>query len=360
MGFLYRAVRPLLFRLPPETAHHLGIAVLKACSGAARWIGPGRTDPSLRVTLGRGEDALEFPGPVGLAAGFDKDGEALPALAALGFGFIEAGTLTPRPQPGNPGPRLFRFPAQRALVNRLGFNNAGVEAAAARFARWPALGVPRGVNLGKNKDTPNDRAADDYLTGLTRLYGAADFFVVNVSSPNTPGLRGLQEPERLGPLLAGLRARADALKRERGKPKRPLLFVKVSPDDGADAAWVETVVGAGFDGIVATNTTKDRAGLPPDAPAEGGLSGAPLRERSTEMVRRLYRAARGRLAIIGVGGVFDARDAWEKIEAGASLVELYTGFVYGGPSVARDIHRGLSAMLKHENIRLADIVGRRA
>ena len=344
-----RVVKPLLFRLSPEKAHALGMVALRAAAPFAflgRW---GRADdPRLRVTLGRGADALTFPNPVGLAAGFDKDGVALPGLSALGFGFLEAGTVTPRPQPGNDRPRLWRFPAQRALINRMGFNNDGLDALAARWNRAPDLGIPVGANIGKNKNTPNDQAVDDYLAGIDRLFDRADFFVVNVSSPNTPGLRDLLAPEQLGPLLGALRGRVDRWMSERRKPKRPLLFVKISPDDSPGEALVETVVDAGFDGIVATNTTRDRAGLPPGAPAEGGVSGEPLRIRSTDIVRRLFRAARGRLALIGAGGVFNAADAYEKIQAGASLVEIYTGFVYGGPGVVRNINRGLLKAMKDQ------------
>lgn len=357
-----RVLKPLLFRLSPEAAHGLGLAALRVAAPLAFLGRFGRVaDPRLTIHLGRGVDALTFPNPVGLAAGFDKDGVALAGLAALGFGFLEAGTVTPRPQPGNERPRLWRFPVQRALINRMGFNNEGVDALAARWRRTPPLGIPVGANIGKNKDTPNDRAVEDYLAGVVRLFDRADFFVVNVSSPNTPGLRNLLALDQLGPLLGALRARVDQLMVERRKPKRPLLFVKISPDDQPGESLVDTVVAAGFDGIVATNTTRDRGGLPSDAPAEGGLSGEPLRARSTEIVRRLFRAARGRLAIIGAGGVFDAADALEKIQAGASLVEIYTGFVYGGPGIVRSINQGLIDTLKDQKMdSIQNAVGSRA
>ena len=324
------------------------MAVLRILSPFARWWGQyfKIADPRGEVVLRSGSRLLRFPNAVGLAAGFDKDGEALPALAALGFGFIEVGTVTPRPHPGNPKPRLFRFPGQQALVNRMGFNNAGVEALARRLSRCPPLGIPLGINIGKNKDTPNDRAVDDYLFCLERLYDYADFFVVNVSSPNTPGLRSLQSAETLEPLLASLKKRADvlAVKKKGGCPPRgecPLLFVKVSPDEEDYASMVETVVRSGFDGIVATNTTRQRVGLPPGAPTEGGLSGAPLRDPSTDVLRKIARVAKGRLILIGVGGIFNAEDAFEKVLAGASLVELYTGFVYGGPGTPKSVARRL-------------------
>ncbi len=304
-------------------------------------------DPALRVTLGDGPDRLTFPNPVGLAAGFDKNAEALPGFEALGFGFLEGGTLTPRPQPGNPRPRVFRFPEQEALVNRMGFNNDGAARAAERFSRGLKLGVPIGFNIGKNKDTPLEDAARDYLACHGALFDRADFFVVNVSSPNTPGLRALQSPAHLEPLLKALREQNERLARERGG-KKPLLFVKISPDEEPEEAIVEAAARAGLAGVVATNTTRSREGLPPSAPAEGGLSGRPLRSRSTETVRRLFRAAKGRLAVVGVGGIFSAEDAYEKILAGASLVEVYTGFIYEGPGLARRINRGLLSLLKRD------------
>jgi dihydroorotate dehydrogenase len=317
--------------------------VLKIVAPFARWWGKyfDVSDVRGEIVLTSGNKTLRFKNAVGLAAGFDKDGEALPALAALGFGFIEVGTVTPRPQSGNPKPRLFRFPGQRALVNRLGFNNAGVEALARRLSRYPPLGIPLGVNIGKNKDTPIERAGEDYLFCLEKLFDFADFFIVNVSSPNTPGLRSLQSAENLEPLLSSIRQKADALAVGKKGGECPLLFVKVSPDEPAYEAMVETAVRSGFDGIVATNTTRDRSGLPVGAPTEGGLSGGPLRDSSTEVLRKIARASKGRLILIGVGGIFRAEDAFEKVLAGASLVELYTGFVYGGPGTAKAVARRL-------------------
>jgi dihydroorotate dehydrogenase len=335
--------RPVLFLLPPELAHRVGILILKGWSPFAKvWKKYFQVaDPRGHVVLGTGPNALHFKNAVGLAAGFDKDGVALPALAALGFGFIEVGTVTPRPQPGNPAPRLFRFPNQKALVNRMGFNNAGVEALARRLSRCLPLDIPVGINIGKNKDTPLERAGDDYLFCLDRLFVYGDFFVVNVSSPNTPGLRALQSVEHLEPLLTSLRRRAEALAVEKKGGKRPLLFVKVSPDESEYSAIVETVVRSGFDGIAATNTTRERAGLPANAPPDGGVSGAPLTVASTEVLRRMASVARGRLLFIGVGGIFQAEEAFEKVLAGASLVELYTGFVYGGPTTPKSVARRL-------------------
>ncbi len=342
---VYRGVlRPALFLLPPEVAHQLGIRVLRLLSPLVRLWGKyfQVADARGEIVLGTGKRVLRFKNAVGLAAGFDKDGDALRALAALGFGFIEVGTVTPRPQAGNPKPRLFRFPNQRALVNRMGFNNAGVEALERKLSQVTPLGIPLGINIGKNKDTPNERAVEDYLFCLERLYDYADFFVVNVSSPNTPGLRSLQSSEALEPLLKKLKKRAEELAvLKKGDECPPPLLVKVSPDESDYEELVETVVRSGFDGIVATNTTRDRSGLPPEVPSEGGLSGAPLRDPSTEVLRKIARAARGRLILIGVGGLFRAEDALEKVLAGASLVELYTGFVYGGPGTAKAVARRL-------------------
>jgi dihydroorotate dehydrogenase len=341
-SLLYRLVRPGLFALPPETAHHLAVKALRYGAAPLRpFLRPCLRvdDPSLRTAWG----GLSFPNPVGLAAGFDKDAEALHGLDALGFGFLEAGTLTPRPQPGNPGPRLFRVPSEEALVNRLGFNNRGAVDAASRLARRGRPSTPTGFNLGKQRDTPPERAAEDYAAGLEALFPWADFFVVNVSSPNTPGLRDLQSPAALEPLLRAVSAKAAELTARTGR--KPLLWVKISPDGEADESAVEAAVRAGFHGLVATNTTKNAA-LP--FRAEGGVSGRPLRDLSTQWVRRMYRAAQGRLCIVGVGGIFSARDAYDKILAGASLVELYTGLVYRGWTLPRDVNRGLAELLRRD------------
>lgn len=355
-GFL----RPALFVFPPETAHALGLTVLKLLGAVARGLRwRPASDPRLRVTLGSGPTALTFDNPIGLAAGFDKDGEALDGFAALGFGFLEVGTVTPRPQPGNPRPRLFRFPGARALVNRLGFNNAGMAALRNRLASRRRVPVPLGINIGKNKDTPNDRAAEDYLRCLDALYDQADFFIVNISSPNTPGLRDLQSGDALAGLLYAIRDRCAHWRSARPNQKRPWLFVKVSPDENDYTALVETVVAAGFDGLVATNTTRARDGLPASAPADGGMSGAPLKKRSTEVLRTIARLARGRLTLIAAGGVFSAEDAYEKILAGASLVEVYTGFIYEGPGLVRRMNRRLAELLARGGFAgVADAVGK--
>jgi dihydroorotate dehydrogenase len=353
MGF-YNWVRPILFTLPPEAAHHVGVAGLRAMGmpifrraidGALRV-----DDPALHVTLGEGAAALHFSNPAGLAAGFDKNARALGGLEALGFGFLEAGTVTPLPQPGNPKPRIFRIPEAQALVNRLGFNNEGIDGMLKNLQRTPKLSVPLGFNVGKNKDTPLERAAEDYVKCVEAFFPRADFFVINVSSPNTPGLRNLQAPSEMEPLLRAVAERADALAAQRGRP-RPPLFVKVSPDEEFGESIVEIAAKYRFAGIVATNTTRSREGIPAGAPTDGGASGAPLRARSTDHVRRLYRAAAGQLAIIGVGGIFSAEHAYEKIRAGASLVEIYTGFIYKGITLPRDINRGLLELLRRDGFK---------
>jgi dihydroorotate dehydrogenase len=387
MSFLWKSLgRPLMFSLPPETAHHLGITALKFLGTRALRSSVNSQfsvyDPALKVNL----SGLKFPNPVGLAAGFDKNAEALHGLESLGFGFLEAGTLTPRPQPGNPTPRIFRLPKDQALVNRLGFNNVGASTVAHRFTDLFSyecpddgeahdhdvavaaqkkvgghLGIPLGINIGKNKDTPMEEAASDYIFCLELLHPWAQFFVVNISSPNTPGLRGLQSPKDLEALLSALKKKNDALAEETAGVHRPPLFVKLSPDEEHGEETVDIVARCGFAGIVATNTTRSREGLITDVPTDGGLSGKPLRVRSTEMVRRLYKAAKGRLHIIGVGGIFTAEDAYEKILAGASLVEVYTGFIYQGMSIARDINLGLLELLKKDGFEsISEAVGKKA
>lgn len=339
----HRLLRPALFALDAEDAHHLA---MRALTLAARWRWPlgllrAMSGASGSRRLARTVFGVRFPNPVGLAAGFDKDGVALAAWEALGFGFVEAGTLTALPQPGNPRPRLFRVPERRALINRLGFNNAGADDAAARFARlraagrWPSL--PVGINLGKSKVTPIEEAAADYCESLAKLYPHGDYFVLNVSSPNTPGLRALQGKDELDALLRAVQEKNRSLP---AKP-RPLL-VKIAPD--LTFPQIEEILALaqthGLAGIIATNTTIDHSALPPGAPREtGGLSGGPLRERATEIVR--FIATRSMLPVIAVGGVSDAESAREKLDAGATLVQLYTGYVYGGPTLVPEICRGL-------------------
>lgn len=295
------------------------------------------SDPSLERTLW----GITFPNPVGLAAGFDKDARFTDALACLGFGFIEIGTVTPRPQPGNPKPRLFRLPADQALINRMGFNNGGSSAAAERLKHRKEK-VVIGGNIGKNKDTANEDALLDYEAAFKDLYEVVDYFVVNVSSPNTPGLRELQDKEPLMKILNRLME----LNNEMGKPK-PLLL-KIAPDltESQLDDIVEIVTETGIQGIVATNTTIDRSGLKTTEQevtniGAGGLSGRPVREKSTEVIRYIHRKSGGKIPIMAVGGIFTAADAQEKLDAGASLVQVYTGFIYEGPGIARNICKGL-------------------
>ena len=364
---LYRSLlRPLLFTLPPETAHEfalhalslgLGAGALRRAAGA---LAGGAAFGGLR------RFGLSFKNPVGLAAGFDKNGVAARQLAALGFGFVEVGTVTRVPQPGNPKPRLFRLPQDRALVNRQGFNNAGAEALARRLERARPDCV-LGVNIGKSRVVPVEEATADYLASFETVWPVADYVAVNVSSPNTPGLRELQRADLLGALLGALQSRNRELAAEAGRAPLPLL-VKVAPDLGAGE--LEMTVGAataaGVAGIIATNTTTARTGLRTEAPrveacGQGGLSGAPLRQSSTRLVAALRLLTRGKVEIVGVGGVFTAEDAWEKICAGAGLVQLYTGFVYEGPGVARRINEGLLALLERHGFRTLDeAVGCRA
>ncbi|MGB8930518.1 MAG: quinone-dependent dihydroorotate dehydrogenase, partial [Anaeromyxobacteraceae bacterium] len=301
---------------------------------------------------------LRFDSPIGLAAGFDKGDAHLAGLFALGFSHVEIGTITPRAQPGNDRPRLFRIPEAKALVNRMGFNNAGAEACARRLAAAPAAARfgPVGVNVGKNKTTPNERAVDDYLACIDGLHQYADYLVVNISSPNTPGLRALQERGALEQLIRACAARLADL-----APGKPLL-VKLAPDlepEAFDEA-VEVAIDAGANGIIATNTTLSRPGLAshPVAREQGGLSGAPLEPLATACVRRAYATARGRVPIIGAGGVMTAADAWAKIRAGATLVQAYTGFIYGGPTFVRRVNDGLVQLMAQDGFKaIAEAVG---
>jgi dihydroorotate dehydrogenase len=329
-----KVVRPLLFSLDPERAHACALGLLRGAS---------RFEPALRLLRNfqppqqpKTVFGLTFPNPIGLAAGFDKNGAALPALAALGFGFIEIGTVTARGQPGNPRPRMFRVSKQEALINRLGFNNDGADLVANRLrhlresGRWPK--VPVGINIGKSKNTPIDQAPADYLHSFRRLQSLADYIVLNVSSPNTPGLRSLQEKESLSILLRAVRD-----ENRTGKP----IVVKIAPDLSTQdlEEIVATCEKNQVAAIIATNTTVDHSAIPREEDETGGLSGAPLREKSTALVRQI--AAQSSIPIIGCGGISDAESAREKIEAGAQLLQIYTGFIYRGPSLLREIAAGL-------------------
>jgi dihydroorotate dehydrogenase len=337
---LYRAIRPLLFALDPETAHRLSLKSLDLLArlGAA-WLIASEAPPLPVRAMG-----LHFPNPLGLAAGLDKNGEHIDGLAALGFGFLEIGAVTPRPQPGNPRPRLFRLREADALINRLGFNNLGVDALVENLRGCGYRGV-LGVNIGRNFDTPNERAADDYIACLRKVYAHASFVTANVSSPNTRELRALQAPDSFDALIAALAAERDALAARHGR--RVPLAVKIAPDadEGAIEMIADRVVSRGIDAVIATNTTVSREGVEHlRASAEhGGLSGAPLRARATAVVAKLRRALPANIAIIGVGGIASAADAREKLDAGANLVQIYTALVYRGPKLVGEIVRGLAA-----------------
>jgi dihydroorotate dehydrogenase len=307
---------------------------------------------------------LTFANPVGLAAGFDKNGTAAQALSALGFGFIEVGSVTSEPQPGNPKPRLFRLARDRALINRAGFNNCGARQLAENIKRHPPECV-LGVNIGKSRGIAIEDAIPDYLETFAAVYDVADYVAINVSSPNTPKLRELQRPEMLRNLLESLQQRNTELARQWALAKPKPLLLKIAPDltEPEIESIVEVAMGAGVAGIIATNTTVRRDDLLTSnaqvtACGEGGLSGAPLQPRSNQVVALICRLTRGALPIIGVGGVFTAKDAWQKISAGASLIQLYTGFIYEGPNVARRINEGLLEILKREGFNsLDDAVG---
>lgn len=357
---LYRSIlRPLLFRLPPEAAHELALKTLASTVGSRLFRRIAARHYSRWPTLELRRFDLSFPNPVGVAAGFDKNGIAVEGLAALGFGFVEVGTVTHLPQPGNPRPRLFRLPLDRALINRQGFNNHGAAALAERFARHRPNCV-LGINIGKSRAVDLEQATVDYLASFELVCQYADYVVVNVSSPNTPGLRELQRADTLENLLVALQNRNEELAgRINGTPV-PLL-VKIAPDLSVNEieAIVKVAERVHLSGIIATNTTTNRGGLrTPNASVtdcgDGGLSGAPLSQRSTDIISSLFRLTKGRMTIIGVGGIFTAEDAWEKICAGASLVQVYTGFVYQGWEIAREINEGLARILRREGMKSID------
>lgn len=344
---MYAIIKKILFLLSPEKAHYTAMGalrLLRAFPGGGLLLKKlfARPCPSLERTV----FGINFPNPVGLAAGFDKDARWLDALECLGFGFVEIGTVTPLPQPGNDRPRLFRLPTDGALINRMGFNNRGAQAVADSI-RLRKGNIIVGGNIGKNKSTPNEEAFSDYEKCFHALYDVVDYFVVNVSSPNTPGLRSLQEKEPLHRLLKHLQN----LNHDKPSPK-PLLL-KIAPDLNRHELddIVDIAIATGLAGLVATNTTVSREGLRTARPqvqamGAGGLSGKPLTNRSTEVIRYLYQKTGGGLPIIAVGGIFNAADAREKLQAGASLVQVYTGFIYEGPAIAQKICNGLEQQIE--------------
>ena len=321
----YALARPLLFSLDPETAHHVALSLSR--------FGMRVRVPARPVTV----MGLHFPNPVGLAAGLDKDAAHIDGLARLGFGFIEVGTVTPRPQPGNAKPRIFRIAQRSALINRFGFNNVGVDAFLANVVRTRWRGI-LGINIGKNFDTPVERAADDYALCLEKIYGAASYVTVNISSPNTKGLRDLQQERQLDELLDRLVHARERLARSYGK--RVPLVLKVAPDlePGEIQAIAAALLRHGFDGLIATNTTTARAGVEglPHADEAGGLSGAPILDKSTAVLAAFHDRLAGKVALIGAGGILSGEDVRKKAAAGASLVQLYTGLIYRGPALVRE------------------------
>lgn len=330
---MYGVIRNLLFRLPPEQAHNLALGSLDVAQKLGLL---GAFSPKIDV-LPVNVMGLDFPNPVGLAAGLDKNADHLDALGALGFGFIEVGTVTPRAQPGNPGPRMFRLPEHQAIINRMGFNNEGLEHLIERVDHRHYRGI-LGINVGKNKDTPNEESETDYRKGIAAVYSRADYITVNVSSPNTPGLRDLQFGDPLKGLLEAIKDQQRRCEQETGKYVP--IAVKIAPDmDDTGIRFVaNALLESGLDGVIATNTTISRDAVAGHRHADeaGGLSGAPVREASLRVIQGLYAELGDRLPIIGVGGITDGESAAEKVRAGAKLVQIYTGFIYRGPALIKE------------------------
>lgn len=336
---IYSLIRPLLFRLDAERAHHLTLSALQTAYRLGLCPALGGACPAApRTVMG-----LQFPNAVGLAAGLDKNGAYIDALAALGFGFIEVGTVTPRPQPGNPRPRLFRVPQAQGVINRFGFNNDGVDKLLENVRNAKYRGI-LGINIGKNFDTPMEKATDDYLICLRKVYAAASYITVNISSPNTKNLRQLQDADALQGLLAALKAGQEQLTQAQGKyvPIALKIAPDLTPEQVAEIA--DLLLRHRLDAVIATNTTLSREGVAglPNAEETGGLSGAPVREKSTTVIRQLSTILKNEIPIIGVGGILRGEDATEKMVAGASLVQLYSGLVYRGPELVGEVCRALA------------------
>lgn len=330
---LYSLLRPLIFRLDPETAHNL---TLKSLDLAYKLGLLGKANPETSKSVD--VMGLKFPSVVGLAAGLDKNGDHINALAALGFGFIEIGTVTPRPQPGNPKPRLFRLPEAEAIINRMGFNNLGVDHLVEQVKKSGFTGIV-GINIGKNFDTAIENAVDDYLIGLKKVYSHASYVTVNISSPNTANLRDLQEKDQLGGLLSALKQAQQALSQEHGKYVPIVLKIAPDMDESALHAVADALLSYEIDGVIATNTTITRDGVEGIAHGDeqGGLSGAPLTQKSTAVVKTLYEKLGDKIPIIAAGGILSAEDAQAKLDAGAKLVQVYSGLIYRGPQLVQDI-----------------------
>jgi dihydroorotate dehydrogenase len=330
----YSAIRKVFFKFDPEAIHELTIKGFKATGASPLNKLYKQTLPNKPVEV----MGIKFPNPVGLAAGLDKNGECIKAFEALGFGFVEVGTVTPRPQPGNEKPRIFRLPEANAIINRMGFNNKGVDYLVDQVIKAKYSGV-LGINIGKNKDTPDENAKDDYIHCMRKVYDFATYITVNISSPNTPGLRSLQYGDALNELLSTLKAEQTALAEKFGKYVP--VAVKIAPDLNADEvdSIAQCLIANNIDGVIATNTTlaRDKVAHLPYGNEQGGLSGAPVKDKSTEVIQLLAKALDNKLPIIGVGGIASAADAQEKIAAGAKLVQVYTGFIYQGPELIKDI-----------------------
>jgi len=335
---LYPLLRPLLFSLDPESAHHATLELLEISRrlGLSRLAFPDLPDKPLEVM------GLRFKNPLGLAAGLDKNGDYVDALSALGFGFLEIGTVTPRPQPGNPKPRLFRLPEHQAIINRMGFNNLGIDHLLRQVEQCRYRGI-LGINIGKNADTPIDQATEDYLIGLRKSYAAASYITINISSPNTKNLRQLQQGDEIKQLLGALKQEQACLQRQHGKYTP--IAVKIAPDLTPEQVRhiADLLVEFGMDAVIATNTTIAREPIADHRLAEqtGGLSGAPVKQRATAVVAQLADALQGKLPIIAAGGILSAQDAQEKFDAGARLIQVYSGLIYKGPELVREIVCGL-------------------
>lgn len=330
----YSAIRKVLFQFDPEFIHDVTIKGFKLTGATPLSLLYKQNVPSCPVEI----MGVKFPNPVGLAAGLDKNGECIKAFDALGFGFIEVGTVTPRPQPGNPKPRIFRLPQASGIINRMGFNNKGVDYLVDQVRKANYKGV-LGINIGKNKDTPEENAKDDYIYCMKKVYDHASYIAINISSPNTPGLRSLQYGEALNELLAAIKAEQKALAEEHGKYVP--VAVKIAPDltEEEIGSIAECLIQNNIDGVIATNTTLSREGVEDlkHGQEQGGLSGAPVKDKSTEVIKLLAKALDNKLPIIGVGGIASGADAQEKIDAGAKLVQVYSGFIYQGPDLVKDI-----------------------
>ncbi|MBI4526396.1 MAG: quinone-dependent dihydroorotate dehydrogenase [Deltaproteobacteria bacterium] len=363
---LYKALlRPLLFLRDPEKTHEQTLALLSRLSFLEKTLEQffSIEDQRLQVRL----NSLTFPNPVGLAGGFDKNAVAVKTLPGFGFGFIEIGAVTALPQRGNPKPRLYRLPKDRALINRLGFNNEGAEAIAGRLGAMRRNGhfpkIPLGINIGRSKIVETKDAVADFLSAFAKLYFHGDFFTLNVSSPNTPNLRDLQEKNLLKELLAAIQESNRALAKEARTKEKPIL-VKIAPDMEFSQVneIIEVVESEKVAGIIATNATAFlRESLVSEMNEPGGLSGKPLRDKATSFIRHIYRESRGRLPIVGVGGIFTAEDAYDKIKAGATAVQIYTGFIYEGPAAVKRINRGLLRLMERDGFkRISEVVGAQA